>query len=65
MTKAEQYWVNEIKRLKLIIDSLEERRSDILKELETIDRDLGQELSVLEGLERIHERSKENDGRSV
>ena len=56
--KAEKYWRNEITRQNGIIQSLEEHRAKMLNEIAHLDRQLSQEISVLEGLERIAKGSE-------
>jgi len=56
--KAEKYWQNEITRQNGIIQSLEEHRAKMLNEIDHLDRQLSQEISVLEGLERIAKGSE-------
>lgn len=56
--KAEKYWQNEIIRQNNIIQNLEEHRAKILHEIDHLDRQLSQEISVLEGLERIAKGSE-------
>jgi hypothetical protein len=56
--KAEKYWQNEIIRQNDIIQNLEEHRAKILHEVDHLDRQLSQEISVLEGLERIAKGSE-------
>ena len=56
--KAEKYWKNEIARQIDIIQNMESHRAKILKAIDDIDRQLSQEISVLEGIERITKGSE-------
>jgi len=60
LTRAAAYWSNEVERQLDIIESLAGKRHQLLSEVEYIERQLGQERSVLEGLERIAEKERGN-----
>jgi len=60
LTRAAAYWSNEVERQLDIIESLAGKRHQLLSEVEYIERQLSQERSVLEGLERIQQNERKS-----
>ena len=60
LTRAAVYWSNEVERQLEIIESLAGKRHQLLSEVEYIERQLSQERSVLEGLERIQQNERKS-----
>jgi len=61
-TNTQQYWDNEVDRQLRIIESLAGKMESLKSEVAYLEKQISQERSVLEGLERIASNSETNGG---